>query len=208
MILLIPEHPTTHPARAAEIAWCLDRNLANPLIARVLRYGAPDGGLRSPKLAFWVEARRPTFGALFRVAGHFPGEVVIIANADIDFDGSLGLAVGILPGDFYALSRWNPEIGTIDGTQISGDGTASLAPHIGGDAWIFRAPLPALAADFTQGTPYCDHRLARAAQDAGLRVSNPCRSIRAWHRHASAVRTYTAADTVPGPYAWLPPVAL
>ena len=129
----------------------------------------------------------------------------------------LALAEAIQPGELYALSRWNPVTGRISGSSLAADGSVCIPLSIGADAWIFRAPLSLprslapslhLSAPFPQGKPFCDHRLARLALDAGLRVTNPCLSIRAWHHHASGHRTYTAADSIPGPYAWLPPCTL
>jgi hypothetical protein len=207
MILIVPHYPSPDHARRGEIELCLRANLAHPGIDRVLLVGA-DRHPPHPKLTLVPGTDRPTFDALFRLADQWPGEVVIVANADIYFDATLALAAGIGHGELYALSRWNPITQRLCGSIIAEDGTERHSPGIGADAWIFRSPLPPIGANFAQGLPFCDHRAARLAQDAGLRASNPCLSIRTWHAHASRFRTYTPADCIPGPYAWLQPSAL
>jgi hypothetical protein len=205
MILLVPAYPSPDHARRGEIALCLRANLANAEIARVVVFGQPDTAAHA-KLESVAAGERPTFAEMFAFAGQFAGEVVIVANADIYFDATLAQAAGIRPGEMFALSRWCPETQRICGPPMDS----------GADAWIFRAPLPdalltALRAEprqIAQGMPFCDHRLARLALDAGLRVINPSLSVRAWHMHATALRTYTHADTIGGAYAWLPPTLL
>ena len=210
MILLVPAYPHPDHARRGEIALCLHANLAHPQIERVLVFGDSPEVASHPKLTRVPGTDRPTFAALFRRAAIFTGEVVIIANADIYFDHTLSLAASIGDDDFYALSRWNPVTGRISGSSVAQDGTVCIPLSIGADAWIFRAPLTLrmCSADFPQGRPFCDHHLAYIATAAGLRATNPCHSIRAWHAHATRLRTYTAADSIPGDYAWLPPTAL
>ena len=205
MILLVPAYPHPDHARRGEIALCLRANLANAAISRVVVFGQPDVATHD-KLESVPAGDRPTFAEMFAFAERFAGEVVIVANADIYFDATLAHAAGIGAGEMYALSRWCPETQRICGPPMDS----------GADAWIFRAPLPAalpaaLRAEprqIAQGMPFCDHRLARIALDAGLRVTNPSLSVRAWHMHATALRTYTHADTIAGPYVWLPPTLL
>jgi len=201
MILLVPAYPHPDRARRGEIELCLRANLANPEISRVLLFG--DLHVWNPKLTVLPGTHRPSFQELFAAAADFPGEAAVVANADIYFDATIALAKDIAPSALYALSRWCPE------TQQP----CSVGSH-GADAWVFRAPLPdgfctALAAEPRQirpGMPFCDQRLARMAIDSGLTVTNPCLSMRAWHMHATALRTYTHADTIAGPYAWVPAV--
>lgn len=207
MILIVPHYESPDHTRRSEIELCLRANLAHPAIERVLLVGA-DGHPPHPKLTCLPGTDRPTFDALFRLADQWPSEVAIVANADIYFDETLALAAGIAPGELYALSRWNPVTRRVSGSSLAADGSMCIPLSIGADTWIFRSPLPPLGADFAQGRPFCDHRLARRAQDAGLLAINPCLSIRTWHAHASGLRTYTPADSISGPYAWLPPSEL
>lgn len=205
MILLVPAYPHPDRARRGEIELCLRANFANVEFARVLLFGDAGHPTPDPKLTVIPGTDRPTFAALFAAAANFPGQVCVVANADIYFDHTLALAADIAPGELYALSRWCPE------TQQP----CVIGQH-GADAWLFRAPLPpalltllhAAPRPIRLGMPFCDQRLARLALDAGLRVLNPSLSIRAWHMHATALRTYTPADTIGGEYAYPPPTLL
>ncbi len=207
MNLIVPAYEHPDHARRGEIELCLRANLAHPGIERVLLVGAVSHPPH-PKLTLLPGTDRPTFDALFRLADQWPGEVAIVANADIYFDATLALAAGIEQGELYALSRWNPITRRVSGSSLAADGSMCIPLSMGADTWIFRSPLPPLGADFAQGRPFCDHRLAWLATATELLVTNPCLSIRTWHAHASRLRTYTPADCIPGPYAWLPPAAL
>jgi len=203
--LLVPAYPHPDRARRGEIELCLRANLANAEFSRVLLFGDAGHFASHPRLTVIPGTDRPTFAQLFAAAANFPGQICAVANADIYFDGTIALASALEVGELYALSRWCPE-------------TQRICPvgSVGADAWLFRAPLPAalLTLLLTQprairfGMPFCDVRLARLFADAGATASNPSLTIRAWHSHASAVRTCTHADTIPGPYASHPPCAL
>jgi hypothetical protein len=67
-----------------------------------------------------------------------------------------------------------------------------------------------IAAPFTMGILGCDNRLAYLLSEAGYRLSNPGRSIRAIHLHRSEVRRYRQGrqNLVPGPYKRLVPEEL
>lgn len=151
-------------------------------------------------------AGRPTFEEMFAFC--LPTAINVIANSDIYFDSSIRAAA---PAELecFALSRWN----------VDGHGLAS--PYFekdSQDAWIFRGIPPAINASFTMGTPGCDNALAFKLKEAGYHLSNPCRTIRAYHLHNVQWRGYLEdptgkgrggrkIDSVPGPYAFVHPEA-
>ena len=142
------------------------------------------GALAAPKLWLISHGRRLTYRELFSFANrHLAGRRVAISNADIFFDESLeALANCDLCGQLLCLSRWD----------VQPDGSARLFEHpCSQDAWVFDAPIREFPCDFHLGVPGCDNRLAAEAQQAGLKISNPARSVRACHLHLSGVRRYS-----------------
>ncbi|HEY2031777.1 MAG TPA: hypothetical protein VGH20_21440 [Myxococcales bacterium] len=199
MIVLAGWYRDRTPARAAELLECVRRNCANPAVSEVhlcLEDGSrPD--LIDAKLRLLEHGRRLTFRDAFAYAnGALAGRRVALANADIYFDETLALLNGHdLRGKLLCLSRWDVQP---DGSSKYFDFSASQ------DAWIFEAPLPQLSCDWHLGIPGCDNRIAHEAAQAGLRLWNPSRSIRAHHLHASAVRHYTESQRLSGPGAAVP----
>jgi hypothetical protein len=69
------------------------------------------------------------------------------------------------------------------------------------DAWLFVAgSLPPFEAAFTLGIPACENRMTYEAVTAGVVVINPALSVRIWHHHASAVRSWKPEDAYRGPF--------
>src|SRR5262249_7959766 len=130
-----------------------------------------DPVLSLDKIRLIPRGRRLTFRDLFDYANReLVGCSIIAANADIFFDESLTLLDGYdLEGKLLCLSRWD----------VQRDGSAHFFEHPSSqDAWIFKAPLRSFHCDFHLGLLGCDNRLAWEAQQAGLQLSNPSRSLR------------------------------
>ena len=199
--LLVGFYVDADASRSAEILECLRRNASNPLIDRVhvlveeadqpeqLCSRFPDLGLLDVE---WVPyGRRLTYRDFFAYANRtLSGRYAVVANADIYFDDSLARLGGCdLGGRLLCLSRWDEQP---DGGSRFFDHPASQ------DAWIFETPIREFPCDFLLGVPGCDNRLAHEAGAAGLAVSNPSRSIRAHHLHASGIRRYSESDRIWG----------
>jgi hypothetical protein len=193
MILLTSLYHEADANRRGELLDCLRRNLAAAELDEIhvfLEDGAIAAELKShaefncAKIRLVQQQQRVTYRKLFDYANSYlTGQRVIVANADIFFDETLALLDGHdLAGELLCLSRWD----------VQADGSATLFEHPGSqDAWIFRAPIRPFACDFYLGLLGCDNRLAWEAQQSGLKLSNPARSIRANHLHLSQVRHYT-----------------
>lgn len=149
---------------------------------------------------------RPTFNDFFAATREDGADINVIANADIFFDGSLGLVK-----DYYkrggravmALSRW-------DMTDARTENAIIHAHKDSQDAWIFFGPVPHIeGADFEMGRPGCDNRIARVLEDAGYHLINPAWTIKAYHVHMSGERKYgkgrgrAKVGVVPGPYSFV-----
>jgi hypothetical protein len=207
MILLVGFYQDADPARTAEFVECVRRNAANPHLERIavfLEDRVPAHEIRTrfpvfsdPKLQLIEHGRRLTFQQLFDHANrHLAGSGVILANTDIWFDETLArLEEETLSGRLLCLSRWEQ---APDGRRWHYDMPCSQ------DAWIFEPPVPPFRADFPLGKPGCENRLAYEAQRAGLTVTNPSRSLHAWHLHNSGVRRYTPQERIHGPLRLVP----
>jgi hypothetical protein len=172
--------------RRAELVACLQKNAANPCIARIHVFA--DSGVRA-----WVKdvaadttevidwEGYPSFGMFFDYANRsLRGKVVAIANADVFFDDSLELLRHRdFAGGVFALTRHNVR------PSVGWNGRVWERNYGSQDAWIFRTPLPTIRNDLRMGWFGCDGRLARELQQAGIRVTNPSVDIKAWHLHAT-----------------------
>ena len=156
-------------------------------------------------------ADRPTFTELFRMCK--PAAFNIIANSDIyfsphTFDGfdDRWFDVRVC----MALSRWD----------VLPNGEVKLHDHCDSqDSWIVYGGPHEVDAPFPMGVPGCDNALLYSLQVAGFKVSNPSKTIRTYHLHNSAHRTYLSDENghgrggkkmyrIPPPYAFAKPTEL
>ena len=187
MILIQQRYVSSNAARQAELDEALARNEACDVFERIV----PVEGA----------AKRWTFADLFTLAAEqFPGRLCVVANSDISFDESLGLASRLLetPSVLLALSRWDDD--TAPSMEGRVDTTTWRFYSQSQDAWIFRAgSLPVFDAAFQLGIPRCENRLAFEAARAGIVVRNPALSIKARHHHATNLRSWRRGDFYRGP---------
>jgi FkbM family methyltransferase len=192
------------PKRDGELRECLRRNCANDAIDEV--WVLNEGG----DLAKFEELHeipidgRPTYGDFFGAINERtgPDDINVVVNADIYFPEDFGrIERCISHGVCFALTRYE-----VDEDE---DATAHLHEKYGSqDAWIFRGKVrEEVDGNVPIGIPGCDARMAHELCEGGYRVKNPCLSIRTFHLHASARRTYqqtSQVQRVDGPYRVLP----
>lgn len=186
MILVQQRYQSPNATRQAELDCCREINAGLEAFAHV---ELVDGA-----------AKRWTFSDFFRLAAErYAGEICAIANSDIAFDDSIALAGPLAEqGVLVALSRWDdPAAPSMEG-RVAGDHWHFFSHSQ--DVWVFKAGgLPAFPADIQLGIPQCESRLAYEAAAAGIVVVNPALSIRSFHHHASAVRSWRRKDGYRGP---------
>ena len=203
--LLVEWYAEAHPGRAAELATCLAANVANSALAQIHVLGRPNDLAMVPSAPNLLKIpvdQRMTFAAFIQYAGReIAGQPCVIANLDIQIDEAAAvlLSVADLRGHFLALCRWN---------ILASDALRFFNRNNSADAWAFEAPLTIEGADFHLGKPGCDNRIAKLADEAGLRVSNPSLSLVIRHLHLSGRRNYRVSETVPDPYALVTPTRL
>ena len=207
MILLSGFYREADASRRAEFQECLRRNIENNSLdeihvfieepveqSELLRENLL---LAGAKVRLIAHGRRVTYRDFFAYANsRLSGRRVIVANADIYFDHTLARLDGYeLAGKLLCLSRWD----------VWSDGSIHLFDHPASqDAWIFQAPIREIFCDFHLGVMGCDNRLAWEAEQAGLALSNPSRSVRAYHLHSSQVRRH-GGSRLTGPTQAIPP---
>ena len=140
-----------------------------------------------------------SFKAIFNLCD--PRYINIIANADIIIENSVHLH-SITEDEAWALSRWEAD-------QLYNHKDSQ-------DVWIMRGRPPKELINlltFDMGVPGCDNRLAWELQKF-YRVSNPSKTIRCHHHHASGIRSYgkgrgqAKKEVVPPPYLFVEPTRL
>jgi len=188
MILFHERYTSADPAREAELEIVRRRNAAAGVFREIV--AVADGGRRSFADFFTLAAAR------------CPGELCVIANADIAFDHSLPAVARLFERHtrplLVALSRWDDPAGPSMEGRVDPK-TWRFYSH-SQDTWLFVAGgLPRFEAGFTLGIPACENRLAYEAHRAGIAVVNPALSVRSWHHHATGTRTWKLTDAYRGP---------
>lgn len=189
MILLINYYTDSNPARQAELAECLQKNLEHPLISKVVIFHE-EGVLlpQNDKITPVLCSGRPSYSHFFDFGSKFE-DVKILANTDIYFNNSLLFAEMVKPNQVFALCRWEYEGGKL----------RFLNNKYSQDAWIWRGSITAQC-NFSLGVPGCDSAAAHILDAAGYQVKSPSLSICAIHLHGSQVRNYNPANKIPPPH--------
>lgn len=134
------------------------------------------------------------------------GALCVLTNADIYWSEEDVRRVAKMPlkDGCLAMSRYDVQHNSTHQIDIA-------AAPISQDTWVFRSPLSQVGPDFPDfplGQLGCDNRIAYELRCSGLRVLNPCLSIKLFHLHLSQKRNYTKKDTIPGPYCAVIPCSL
>lgn len=176
--LLVGGYADIVKARNEELLESFRRNLANDEIDEVHAFIEDEEVstsfnelIRHPKVLVVRRGRRTLFSEYFEYANqNLTGKVVVIANSDIYFDGTLGLLKKAgLEGIFVCLAKYE------------GDPPKLWDPYSSQDAWAFIPPFTIPNSNFTTGCPGSDNALAYLARSSGFQVINPCLSINAYH---------------------------
>ena len=183
-----------------DLTTALIKNLANPHISEVIMLTETKFDFSaipfSEKVNQVIIGERLTFRTAFQVANnYYSSRNVIVANADIYFDNSLGRLVSAdLNHTLIALLKWSDQ-GNALSIKLRTDSQ---------DSWIFRSPLPGPLVDqanFVLGAPRCDNRLASLFREFNYEVINPAFAIHSveLHRASRSGSLYDTRGSVMGP---------
>ena len=174
--------------RHAELQECLEKNVANPLLSRVVllvEEGAENEKLlKHPKVETVLVAKgRQTYADLIRVANErCSGEIVVLANSDIYFDETLSIFRSMdLTQTVYVSTR--REVETPHQSLWSYHQQAS-------DAWVLETPIHVDGLEIQLGKNGCESLFLGRLLRAGYAVQNISLDFKCYHMHASALRNY------------------
>jgi hypothetical protein len=194
--------------RRREIQTCLQRNSNSKIIDKIILLNeevVPLGSLGQVPIEQRVIGRRLTYADVIRIAADFPSDVIVaFANADICIDDAswTDLWKVNMEDTFLALLRYDvPESGRVEDAKIFGPRADSQ------DTWVIRvadivkrgAAELAKTLDFQFGRMGCDNVIALDMLRQKFMVVNPALSLKTWHFHSSALRTYDKDDVIERP---------
>ncbi|MFT0861687.1 hypothetical protein [Ancylobacter sp. G4_0304] len=192
LYLFVPFYTPKDAARAEELLFCLDRNLANGAFAQIVLL--VDDDTPPPRFDFRLKMirldHRPTYQDWIEASRRIcPGRISILANSDLFFDNTIGRISEIFDRDpraFIALSRFDKE----------GDRSVPHPhPHWSQDTWAFIPDAgddTSLDANFAVplGVPRCDNKIAYLFSVFGYSIYNPFPFVRSVHVHETNLRHY------------------
>ncbi len=188
--------------RAKEIRKCLDMNLENPLIDKVVLLNEKEFGITHKKIQEVVIGKRLTYAAVLKwIYENAPDNVIcVFANADIYLDHELWRDVWTakLEDAFLALLRWDCQE---DGSESklfgprndSQDTWCVLSDSIKKRTWKWDS------LEIPFGKAGCDNAITVEMLRQKFLIVNPALSLKTHHNHISNIRTYEPADVVDKP---------
>lgn len=191
--------------RAKEIKQCLDKNLENPLIDKIILLNEKQLDLpKNPKLEQVVIGHRMKYSDVFEYIQTLPDVLVAFANSDIYLTDTFRNLWSVnLKDVFVSLLRYEPN-GELYGPRPDSQ-----------DTWVLRADsvkqrkwdLSSL--DFIFGKAGCDNAINVELLKNKFLVVNPCLTLKTMHLHSSDIRSYNPLDCIEKPfYLYLEPTGL
>ena len=206
--------------RRREVTACLQANLANPLVDRVILLNESAGLVQPsahPKITEVVIGHRLAYADVLRWIADQPEDAIVaFANADIFLDTETTKLLWSvdLADKFLALLRWE-----VTGTDEAARAAAKLfGPRPDSqDTWVVDAASVRRA--FPDGVPPsfeipfgkggCDNAITVEMLRKKFQVANPAVNLRTFHYHTSQVRTYDPKDIVDRPaYMYVEPTGI
>jgi hypothetical protein len=214
LIFLTQYYRPDKAARRKEIDTCLAKNIANPLIDRIVLLNESDDvplPTQSPKVTAKSIGRRLNFADVVRwIYEEAPaGSIVIFANSDIYLDETWrNLWTFNMNDTFLSLLRWDDgPVGsppTLFGPRADSQDTwAVAADSVKARTWNWAS------LDIPFGKGGCDNAINVEMLRQKFVVANPALTLVTHHVHQSGYRTYNPQDIVDRPmYMHIQPTGL
>lgn len=152
--------------------------------------------------------QRPLYGYFFRYANTSMGygTQVMISNADVVYDETLAQLPPVEAGlGVHLMSVMPPPYeGAFRDTFHMWCGGKAIRERRcekktrSWDAYVFRTPLPARLKDFDlefpMSVPTSEFYVAGALLESGLKLTNPCMFVHAWHWHCFGQKMHAMFD--------------
>ena len=209
--------------RRKEIQYCLQKNIENPLIDKVVLLNETISAATntpSAKVKQISIGRRLHYSDVLKyIYETVPkNTIVVFANSDIYFDTSLRHLWSInIANKFLALLRYDIRMGDDNkNAKIFCDPKTSAPRPDSQDSWIvlsdsIKAAKPEAIAnfEFPFGKGGCDNAVAYEMLRQKFLVVNPTQTILSYHVHESNFRTYNPKDIIEKPvYLYLDPTPI
>lgn len=199
--LFVNYYKTVNDERQQEIDKCLQNNLENDLIDRVIVFGEAKIPFVSNKLYEASTVTRPTYQDFFNETKLYgEDDINIISNSDIYFNDTIKAVLPMCKDVCYALTRTEVRNGNL--VHFS-DVHLGCPAHFSQDTWIFKGHVLIEGCDkviaqnvinhsyeeipFTLGVPGCDNVIASKI-GMKYRLKNPNTIVQCVHLHANTGR--------------------
>ncbi len=191
-VLLIPWYNITDKLRYEEIHTCLENNLQNKLIKKIIFFYECEDKSQIKYSTYQHEKisiipiitnkkRDVNFNQIIDYCNKYLiNEMCIISNNDIYFDKTLGNLIDldfINSNYFVSLTRKNCEAYLDKNNKIWKPHSASQ------DSWIFKSPIKPMPYHINLGWIQCDNIISHCYHNLGYKVINPHLSVNGWHLH-------------------------
>ena len=188
--------------RAKEIRKCLEMNLQNPLIDKIVLLNEKETAPKNEKIQEVVIGKRLAYSDVLKwIYENAPKDTIcVFANADIWLDSQMwrDIWTAKLEDIFVALLRWDVQD---DGSESklfgprndSQDTWCVLSDSVQNKTWNW----PNL--DILFGKAGCDNAITVEMLRQKFLVVNPALSLKTHHYHSSGVRNYDPADVIDRP---------
>jgi len=221
IILITQFYISSNHLRQQEIIECLNFNLKNPLISKIIliterQYTEPEFQLEDANYISKITQinikERMKYSHAFAIVDRYKLEgYIIIANSDIFFDNTLqnlytsGLS---LKKRIYSLVRFEYTNPDLDKCHLYNHPDEPL--KWSQDTWIYHSnfninPSQQLITNFELGQLGCDNHINYIFSILGYKIYNEPYYIKTYHNHKSNFRTYNTAGRVPNPYTFIIP---
>jgi len=192
--------------RQNEIDFCIRKNIDNKLIEKIVMFiyqpnVSLPSTLNSDKIETVVIKDRFKFSDAFNYANsNLVGDIVVVSNTDIFFDGTLCLLHRVkFDNLLISLTRKDYVKGNIvEKRMVYGvNGSHPTTPKYCHDSWIFKAPIKKFFSDIYLGVTNSEHYMTANAVSTGIKTINAYNLINSYHVHSDNNRSCSLMYKVP-----------
>lgn len=189
-LYFITQYYKSKSKRNAEINQCLDKNIENPYIDKIILLNEEEFTFTNPKIQQIVIGKRLHYDDVIRYISTLEDCIVVFANADIYLDHTIRYTWSTkLDNKFIALLRYDVDAqgkSTIFGPRAdSQDCWIISSASVKSRKWDYES------INFSFGVSGCDNAITLEMLRMKYLVVNPALTIKTHHVHNSDIRTYT-----------------
>ena len=195
-LYFITQYYQSKPKRTKEIDYCLQKNIENPFIDKIILMNETHFDLPiSTKITQKVINKRLYYEDIIRYVETLPDNItVVFANADIYLDHTIRQMWSThIENKFFALLRYDE----VDGvSKIFGPRADSQDCWIVSSSSIKSRTWKYEDFNFSFGVSGCDNAITLEMLRMKFLVVNPALSIKTHHVHTSDIRSYNKDDII------------